>query len=68
MNDVTRISSTLSIAEQARAEVAKEDGEKAKVALKAKLRQLQSAQKIVANIEREIADLEASISDGSFVQ
>lgn len=56
-----------SLAQQARNEVAKEEAEKAKVALKQKLRELASAQKIVANIERAIKDLEVSISDGSFV-
>ena len=51
----------------ARAEIAKEQGDKAKVALVKKLRDLASAQAIVRNIEREITDLEASIADGSFI-
>jgi hypothetical protein len=52
---------------QARAEIAKENGEAAKAALVKKLRELDSAERIVANIKREIADLEQSIADGSFV-
>ena len=51
----------------ARAEIAKEQADKAKLALVKKLRDLASAQNIVRNIEREVADLEASIADGSFV-
>lgn len=39
---------------------------KAKDALVKKLRDLAGAKAIVANIEREILDLEASIEDGSF--
>lgn len=60
MTDVT------SVKEQAQKEVAEELAKKAVNALKAKLRQLADAQQIVKNIEREIADLEASIADGSF--
>lgn len=55
-----------SVTSEARAEIAKEKAEKAKKALIAKLRQLDSAESVVANIEREIQDLEASIADGSF--
>jgi hypothetical protein len=55
------------VKEDARAEIAKEQGEKAKSALVKKLRDLSNAQNIVRNIEREVADLEASIADGSFV-
>jgi hypothetical protein len=55
------------IQQEARAEIAKEQGDKAKVALVKKLRDLASAQNIVRNIEREVADLEASIADGSFI-
>ena len=39
---------------------------KAKTALVKKLRDLAGARAIVANIEREIVDLEQSIVDGSF--
>jgi hypothetical protein len=51
---------------EAAKEIADEQGDKAKNALKSKLRQLKAAQDVVRNIEREIADLEASIEDGSF--
>lgn len=51
---------------EARAEIAKELGEKAKSAIKAKLRLLELAKDAVRNIEREVEDLEASIADGSF--
>jgi len=51
----------------AKAEIAKEKGEKAKTALSKKLRELDAAKSVTANIEREIADLKASIADGSFV-
>jgi hypothetical protein len=51
----------------AKAEIAKEKAEKAKAALVKKLRELNAAQAIVANINREIEDLKASIADGSFV-
>lgn len=51
----------------ARAEIVKEQADRAKVALVRKLRDLASAQNIVRNIEREVADLEASIADGSFI-
>ena len=54
------------ITETARAEVAKEDAEKAKAALVKKYRELSAAKKVVQNVEREVADLEASIADGSF--
>jgi hypothetical protein len=53
-----------------KAEIAKElnaeYNDKAKAALKRKMRDLQNAKAIVQNIEREIADLEISIADGSF--
>ena len=47
-------------------EVQKEASGKAKAALVRKYRDLDSARRVVANIEREISDLEASIEDGSF--
>lgn len=55
------------VAEEARAEIAKEKAEKAKTALVKKLRDLDAAKRVVANIEREVKDLEESIADGSFV-
>ena len=63
---VTEIN-TKTVREQAAAELAAEQNEKAKAALKSRLRQLASAKAIVANLEREIDDMEASINDGSFV-
>ncbi len=50
----------------ARKQIAEEKATKAKTALVAKLRALDAAEGVVANIKREIADLEASIADGSF--
>lgn len=54
------------VKEQAIKEVVEERTKKAVVALKAKLKQLDDARQIVKNLERETADLEASIGDGSF--
>ena len=56
----------LTIRQEAELEVAKEASNKAKVALVAKIRQLKTAEAVVANIKREIDDLEASVNDGSF--
>ena len=55
------------VREQARKEVAEEDGKKAKDALKRKYRELNAARDVVRNIERSIEDLEQSIADGSFI-
>lgn len=55
------------VMDEAQAEIDKERIEKAKKALVTKLRQLSAAQQVVSNIEAEIEDLKASISDGSFV-
>ncbi|MDE2107360.1 MAG: hypothetical protein KGL39_59745 [Patescibacteria group bacterium] len=54
------------VEDEAKAEIAKEQAEKAKTALVKKLRDLENAKRIVANIQREIDDLKASIADGSF--
>ena len=48
-------------------EINAEGNSKAKAALKQKYKNLKNAKAIVANIEREIADLEQSIADGSFM-
>jgi len=48
-------------------EISSEDNSKAKAALKQKYKNLKNAKAIVANIEREIVDLEQSIIDGSFM-
>lgn len=50
----------------AQAEITAERTKKATDAIKRKLRDLDNAEQIVRNIKREIADLEASIVDGSF--
>lgn len=71
MSNITKIEKPLSMLEEAKKaaaeQVAKETLSKAKDALLRKYRELDGARKIVANVEREIADLESSIEDGSFV-
>lgn len=54
------------IREQAEAEVAKERAEKAKTLLKKKLQDKAAAQTVLANLDREITDLETSIEQGNF--
>lgn len=54
------------IKKAAQDELNKERTERVTAALKKKLRDLDNAKQIVANIERDIEDLEASIEDGSF--
>jgi hypothetical protein len=67
MSNVTDIPKReLSILEQARAEVAKEQAEKAKTALKALLRQRAQAEAVLKGIDLQIADLEHQIADGTF--
>jgi hypothetical protein len=56
----------LSILEQARAEVAKEQAEKAKTALKILLRQRAQAETVLKGIDAQISDLETQIADGTF--
>jgi exonuclease VII small subunit len=51
--------------EKARDEVEAEDMKDAVTKLKAKLRELKDAETIVANIKREITDLEEAISQGN---
>ncbi len=51
---------------EAQKEINKERTDKAKAALVKKLRELATAEDVVANIKRSIADLEQSIVDGSF--
>ena len=55
-----------SIKAEAEKQIAEERAAKAKTALVGKLRQKAAAEEVVKNIDREIADLEASIADGSF--
>lgn len=52
--------------QKARAEVAEENLKKAVEALKVKYKARDAAKSVLANINREIEDLEASIGDGSF--
>lgn len=52
---------------QARAEIQEEKIGRAVKVLKDKYRQLEAAKVVVANIEREIADAEAAIEQGSAV-
>jgi anti-sigma28 factor (negative regulator of flagellin synthesis) len=52
--------------EEADKEVAEERHAKAKKALVAALRRRETAQQVVRNCDAEIADLKASIEDGSF--
>ena len=54
------------VVDDAAKELREEKAAKAKKALVAKLRLLDSAQQAVRNIEAEIKDLTASIEDGSF--
>jgi hypothetical protein len=54
------------IEKEAQDEINTERQGKAKSALKTKMRQREAALQIVANIDSEIRDLKASISDGSF--
>lgn len=53
------------VEEEARKEIAEEQGKKAKDALKAKLRSLEAAKQVVRSIEIEITDLKQSIADGT---
>jgi len=51
----------------AKKQIASEKAEKATKGLITALRKLDAAQQVVRNVETEIADLKASIADGSFV-
>lgn len=55
----------LSIRQQAQAELEQEYATKAKEKLKGKLRELNLARTTLANIEREISDLEQAVSQGN---
>lgn len=61
------VGATQSVLAKARQEVQEEITKKAVEALKRKLRDQAAAKSVLANIDREIADLEQSIVDGSFV-
>jgi len=51
---------------QAQHEINKELSEKAVKLMKSKYKELKAAKTIVANLERELLDLEARINDGNF--
>ena len=55
------------VIDEARKQIADEKAAKAKTALVAAIRRLESAKDVVRNCEREIEDLQASLADGSFV-
>lgn len=59
----SNVKSPRQIAEE---EIAKEQSKEAVAALKDVMRKLANARKIVANYERELADLQAQIDDGTF--
>ncbi len=66
MGDVTNMQTKGQKAiEKARSEVEAEDMSKAVNQLKKKLRELKDAETIVANIKREVADLEEAITQGN---
>lgn len=50
---------------RAKQEIVEEEQQKAVMVLKVKYRELSAAQAVVANVEREIADLELSIEHGN---
>lgn len=51
------------VKEQAQLEVVKEHEEAAKIKIKTKLKELETAKKIVRNLERELEDLYAEITE-----
>jgi len=64
MTDVQKPDAKAAIA-KAHREVAEENQAKAVKALKSKLRELEAAQTVVANVEREIQELELKIEQGN---
>lgn len=64
MNDVTTIGPRKAI-DIAKAEVAAENQKKAVDKLKVKLRERDAAATVLANVEREIKDLELAIEQGN---
>ncbi len=65
MTDVTKITPAETAIQAAHREIAEENQKKAVKVLKSKLRELEEAKTIVANVEREIVDLEQRIKDGN---
>ena len=53
--------------DDAEKQIAKERADKAKALLVAAMRRRETARQVVRNCDAEIADLKASIEDGSFV-
>jgi hypothetical protein len=64
---VSKLNTGVSAVEQARIEMAKETNKDAVIALKLVMRSIAHSKKILANYERELADLEARVEDGSFI-
>lgn len=65
MTNVTKLERPLTAREQAQAELDAETRAKDVSTLKQKLRQLAAAQVVVANLEREILDIEAALKQGN---
>lgn len=65
MTNVTKLERPLTAREQAQAELDAETRAKDVSTLKQKLRQLSAAQVVVANLEREILDIEAALKQGN---
>jgi hypothetical protein len=63
---VAKLNTGVSAVEQARIEMAKEINKDAVIALKQVMRNIAHSKKILANYERELADLETRVEDGSF--
>jgi len=53
------------IQQEAEAELKKEFADKAKAKIKAKMRDLETAKRVVANLERELQDVYAEIGTGA---
>lgn len=65
MTNVTSINKDLSPREQAQAELDAEQRAKDVRTLKEKLRALSAAKTVVANLEREVEDIEKAIAQGN---
>lgn len=65
MTNVQGIGRSESVAERAKREVAEEHAKTAVEKLKVKYRSLKSAETVVENVKREIADLELAIEQGN---
>ena len=65
MSDIDNRSVARKAIDKAKEEVAEENMEKSVKLLKRKLRELEAAETVVANIGREISDLEEAIEQGN---